>query len=89
MTDDAMTVLLRERLAALGPGKSLDPTEIARAIAGPDEKRWRLMMPAIRAAGIGLAHSGEATILRKGKAVDPATFKGVYRIGRARLEAME
>ncbi|HWJ76239.1 MAG TPA: DUF3253 domain-containing protein [Kaistia sp.] len=74
--------LMRERLAALEPGRSLDPTELARALAGPDEKVWRLLMGPIRDAAIRLTEAGEATILRKGKMADPAAFKGVYRIGR-------
>ena len=75
--------LIVARLAALEPGRSLDPTELARAMAGPDEKLWRLLMAPIRGTAIRLAQAGQATILRKGKAVDPNDFKGVYRIGRA------
>lgn len=70
-------------LAALPPGKSLDPTELARAIAGNDEKVWRLLMVPIRAVAIRLADDGRAAILRKGRPVDPHDFKGVYRIGAA------
>lgn len=74
--------LMRERLAALEPGRSLDPTELARALAGPDEKVWRLLMGPIRDAAVRLTEAGEATILRKGKMADPTAFKGIYRIGR-------
>lgn len=70
-------------LASLPPGKSLDPTELARAIAGNDEKVWRLLMVPIRAVAIRLVDDGRATILRKGRPVDPHDFKGVYRIGAA------
>jgi hypothetical protein len=70
-------------LAALPSGKSLDPTFVARAVAGADEKVWRLQMTPIRAIAIRLADEGKATILRKGKPVDPHDFKGVYRIGPA------
>ncbi|MCX5493474.1 DUF3253 domain-containing protein [Kaistia dalseonensis] len=76
------TTLLR-LLDALPPGKSIDPTEIARAIAGTDEKQWRLLMMPIRNAAIRLAGDGKVAILRKGRPVDPQDFKGVYRIGRA------
>lgn len=69
-------------LTALPAGKSVDPTEIARAIAGQDEKAWRLLMASIRRVAIRLAKRGDATILRKGKPVDDIdAFKGVYRIG--------
>ncbi|MBN8999616.1 MAG: DUF3253 domain-containing protein, partial [Rhizobiales bacterium] len=36
-----------------------------------------------------LAQGGDATILRKGKAVDPADFNGVYRISRQSGQADE
>jgi hypothetical protein len=85
----AVTALVAERLGSLEAGRSLDPTELARAIAGSDEKRWRLLMPAIRDVAVGLAEKGEAAILRKGKVVDPQDFKGVYRIGRAQDEKVE
>lgn len=78
--------LIRGRLAALAPDRSIDPTEIARDIAGSDEKRWRLLMTPIRNTAVRLALAGEAAILRKGKEADPRDFKGVYRIGRPMRE---
>lgn len=79
--DPAIAAALLERLAALPADKSLDPTELARALAGTDEKAWARLMPSIRRVAVKLAGQGRAIILRKGKPVDPATFKGVYRIG--------
>ncbi len=67
-------------LANLEPAKSLDPTQIARELAGPDEKKWRLLMKPIRARAIALAHDDELLILRKGKPVDPDNFRGLYRL---------
>lgn len=81
-SETAIEAAMREQLAGLAAGKSLDPTELARSLAGPDEKVWRLLMTPIRRVAVRLATSGDAAILRKGKAVDPADFKGVYRIGR-------
>ncbi|MAW85721.1 MAG: hypothetical protein CMJ42_04230 [Phyllobacteriaceae bacterium] len=76
--------LLRQTImslaAARGPGKSICPSEAARAIAGPDEKQWRLMMKPLRAEAVNMAMEGHIVILRKGKPVDPGDFKGVYRI---------
>lgn len=74
-------------IAGLPAGKGVDPTEVARAIAGNDEKVWRLLMVPIRAVAIRLADDGRASILRKGRVVDPHDFKGVYRIGAAAAEA--
>jgi hypothetical protein len=72
-----------ELIASLPTGKGVDPTEVARAIAGSDEKVWRLLMVPIRAVAVKLADNGRASILRKGRIVDPHDFKGVYRIGAA------
>ena len=87
--DEAIAAAMRAALAALPAGRSLDPTELARSLAGPDGKVWRLMMTPIRRVAVRLAQGGDATILRKGKAVDPADFKGVYRIGRQAGQADE
>ena len=68
-------------LSKQAEGKPVDPTEVARSIAGPDEKKWRQLMPAIRTEAIKLAANGEITILRKGKPVSGSDFKGLYKIG--------
>lgn len=60
--------------------KTICPSEAARAIAGPDEKVWRTLMPEIRKTAVRLATEGRLVITRKGKPVDPADFKGVYRL---------
>lgn len=72
--ETALLRLLAER------GKSIDPTELARRLAGTDETRWRLMMKPIRTVAVALAHQGRVQILRKGKPADPSDFKGIYRI---------
>ncbi len=76
--DIAQTILKLAR--ECGHDKSIDPTEVARAIAGSDEKEWRLMMKPVRAEAVRLAKGGLVHIKRKGKIVDPEGFKGVYRI---------
>lgn len=63
--------------AARGPQKSICPSEAARAIA---PEGWRSLMSEARAAAVRLAKSGRVHILRKGRPVDPDSFKGVYRI---------
>ncbi|MCP1335231.1 DUF3253 domain-containing protein [Futiania mangrovi] len=63
-----------------GAGKSICPSEAARALAGSDEKAWSRLMPAVRAAAVALAKDGRIVILRKGKPADPDAFKGVYRL---------
>ncbi|MEM1040122.1 MAG: DUF3253 domain-containing protein [Pseudomonadota bacterium] len=67
-------------VAERGAGKSICPSEVARAMAGHNEKDWRLLMKPIRAAAVALANEGAIAITRKGKPVDPSAFKGVYRL---------
>ncbi|MER0238217.1 DUF3253 domain-containing protein [Fulvimarina sp. MAC8] len=64
-----------------GPDKTACPSEVARALAGSNEKEWRKLMPAIRQEAIRLAGDGLIVIKRKGKPVDPHNFKGIYRLG--------
>lgn len=72
---------IAELIAQRGQGKTICPSEVARALAGSDEKKWRLLMKPIRARAIVLAEQQEIIISRKGKTVDPNNFKGVYRLG--------
>lgn len=66
--------------AERGSLKTICPSEAARAIAGSDEKRWRILMRPIRAEAIQMADEGLIEIRRKGRPVDPHDFKGIYRI---------
>ncbi len=63
------------------------PSQVARTLAGSDEKKWRLLMKPIRARAIALARTDRLVIKRKGKPVDPnEAFKGIYRLGKAQEE---
>jgi hypothetical protein len=68
-------------IAARGPGKTICPSEAARAVGGPHPDGWGKLMKPVRAAAVRLARQGRLAILRKGRAVDPEDFKGVYRLG--------
>lgn len=67
-------------LARRDAGKSICPSEAARALAGTDEKQWRQMMKPLRSVAVEMARSGEIEIRRKGKTVNPEDFRGVYRL---------
>jgi hypothetical protein len=67
-------------LAALEPGKSLDPVQVARAL---EPERWRRLLPQVRSTAVGMARAGQIVILRHNKPADPDTFKGVWRIRAA------
>ena len=71
--EDAIFSLLAER----EPGKSIDPSEAARAV---DPDGWRRLLPQVRSTAVGLARQGRLAVLRHGKPVDPDGLKGVYRL---------
>ena len=63
--------------------KTICPSEAARALAGKDPDAWSRLMPLIRRTAVRMMKEGRIEIRRKGKAVDPDDFRGIYRIGRA------
>ncbi len=65
-------------VGARGTGRTICPSEAARAVSAD---RWRALMPHVRAEAVRLARDGDIAIYRKGRAVDPDNFKGVYRLG--------
>jgi hypothetical protein len=62
----------------------VSPEEVARAVAADAD--WHSYLTAVRRAAVKLALDGRLVIYRKGKPVDPADFKGVYRLGLPHLE---
>lgn len=69
-----------------GPDRTVDPTEAARALGGDHPDGWGPLMQPIRRVAVRLATEGRLVITRKGKAVDPSDFKGVYRLTAPRLD---
>jgi hypothetical protein len=67
-------------LAARGPGKTLGPMDVARAIGGDHPDGWGPLMQPIRRVAVRLMQQGRVVLLRKGRPVDPDDFRGVYRI---------
>lgn len=81
---DADPRTIEETLLALvvarGPGKTICPSEVARAVGGPHPDGWGPLMQPVRRVAVALAKKGRIAILRKGRPVDPDDFKGVYRL---------
>ena len=75
-----------EAAIARGAEKTICPSEVARALGGPHPDGWGPLMVPIRRAAVALAFNGRIVIYRKGKPVDPADFRGVYRIGLPRQD---
>ena len=69
--------LVQER----GPGRTIAPDDVARALSGSRPDQWAPLMQPIRRAAVRLMKEGRIVILRKGKPVDPDDFRGVYRLG--------
>jgi hypothetical protein len=76
---ETMLALVAER----GPGKTICPSEVARALGGPHPDGWGPLMKPVRRVAVDLMKQGRVVIRRKGRPVDPDDFKGVYRIGPA------
>jgi len=77
---EALRSAILDLLAAREPGKTICPSEAARALAGSDERQWSRLMKPLRAIAVEMAKAGELEIRRKNKPVDPSSFRGVYRL---------
>ena len=77
---EAIEATILDLVAARGPGKTICPSEAARALIGGDPDRWGPLMPDVRRVAVRLMKEGRVVIRRKGRPVDPDDFKGVYRL---------
>jgi hypothetical protein len=78
----AIEAAIQRLLADAEAGRTIGPTELAQALS-PDAD-WHHLLPLVRKAAVDLALAGRLIIYRKGKPVDPADFKGVWRMGLPR-----
>lgn len=67
---------------AAGDGKSICPTDVARAVMPGPGELWRRQLSAVRRAAIRLGEAGRIDIMRKGRPVEAAGVKGVIRLRR-------
>lgn len=82
---ETMLTLVAER----GAGKTVCPSEVARALAGPHPDGWGPLMQPLRRVAVDLMKQGRVVILRKGRPVDPDDFRGVYRLALPGAEPVE
>jgi hypothetical protein len=82
MTDqtEALESTILKLAAAAGPGKTIAPTDAARAVGGDHPDGWGPLMQPIRRIAVRLMKEGRIVITRKGRPVDPDDFRGVYRL---------
>ena len=79
-SDELLEASIRELLAQRGDGKTICPSEAARAVGGEE---WRVLMPDARAAAARLAAAGEIEVTQRGEPVDALAARGPIRLGRA------
>jgi hypothetical protein len=82
--NDRLTQAILSMAGARGPDKTICPSDAARAVGGDHPDGWGPLMQPIRRIAVRLAREGRIVITRKGKAVDPDDFRGVYRLGLPR-----
>jgi hypothetical protein len=74
---EAIAAEILRLAAARGAGKSVCPSEVARALA---PEAWRPLLAPVRAEALRLAEAGRIEILRKGRPVPPEAVRGVIRL---------
>jgi hypothetical protein len=63
-----------------GEGKTICPSEAAKAVAGSSERaEWEPLMGAVRAVGKRLVGEGKIVVTQKGRVVEGGTAKGAIR----------
>ncbi len=82
---DAIALEILRQTAARGPAKSICPSEVARALAGPAADPasglpWQRLLDPVRQAALRLQREGRVEILRKGRPVSAAAVRGVIRL---------
>ena len=74
--DSEIRAELLRQVEARGAGKSICPSEVARALTS----EWQGLMGRIRAIAVVLSQEQRIDILRKGRPVEPQAVKGVIRL---------
>jgi hypothetical protein len=78
--DRALEAEILRLLADRGAGKTICPSEVARAVAGLENREeWEGLMEPARAAGRRLVAEGRIVITQGGRVVDGSTAKGAIR----------
>jgi hypothetical protein len=78
--DKALEAAILRLLAERGAGKTICPSEAARALGGGDKAAWEPLMEPARAAARRLVAEGKIVITQGGTVVDGSTAKGPIRL---------
>ncbi len=63
-------------LAERAPGRTICPSDAARALA----EDWRPLMPEVRAAAYAMADAGRLEVTQSGRVVDGRSARGAIRL---------
>lgn len=78
--EDNLEVAILQLLDKRGSGKTICPSEVARAVAGaPERACWEPLMEPVRKAAARLADAGSIEVTQRGRVVDARTAKGPLR----------
>ena len=77
--------LIRSLLAQRGPGKTICPSEVARALAGAGD--FRPLMAHVRDVAASMADRGELEVTQRGMVVDVRAARGPVRLRTPRAAA--
>jgi hypothetical protein len=80
MQDRVLEQAILRLLAERGAGKTICPSEAARAVGGEDKAAWEPLMEPARAAARRLVAEGKIVITQGGRVVDGSTAKGPIRL---------
>ncbi len=76
----ALEAKILELLHQRSAGKTICPSEAARALTGEDRAQWEPLMEPARAAARRLVAQQKIVITQAGQIVDPSTAKGPIRL---------
>ena len=77
--DRELEAVILKLLGERGAGKTICPSEAARAVGGEDREEWEGLMEPARAAGRRLVAEGKIVITQGGRVVDGDMAKGAVR----------
>lgn len=78
--DGELEATILKLAAERGDGRTIGPSDVARALGGDHPDGWGPLMQPIRRVAVRLMQEGRIVITRKGRPVDPGDFRGVYRL---------
>ncbi|MEK6396753.1 MAG: DUF3253 domain-containing protein [Terriglobus sp.] len=79
-SESTIRTTIVQLLEARGPGKTICPSEVARALGGEEREEWAPLMEPVRVVAAAMADEGRLQVTQRGHAVNAATAKGPIRL---------